>query len=235
MLLKETNQSHDIEDVVSIIYEKLYKDCIEEFDAVDNGISPYPSDVVPAFKSGSTSVFARVNILNPSWNHPRKDDGGFMMEQFEQAVSITGDIFQNTIRDLMIDWWPARDIVHRAYQELNETHKSGQILLLEPNCPWKDHLFDIEAEHPKESPALYVIYEDKIHDKWMAQAVPIHASSFTSKRAFPEPWRGLRDDKLDHVTRIPGGVFVHATGFIAGHSTKEGITRLCELALQYTQ
>jgi uncharacterized UPF0160 family protein len=48
------------------------------------------------------------------------------------------------------------------------------------------------------------------------QAVPVSSDSFESRKALPEPWRGLRDDKLSEATGIPGCIFVHASGFIGG-------------------
>ena len=39
---------------------------------------------------------------------------------------------------------------------------------------------------------------------------------------FPEAWRGLSGEALSLVTGIPGCVFTHADGFIAGNDTREG-------------
>lgn len=47
----------------------------------------------------------------------------------------------------------------------------------------------------------------------------------------PEPWRGLRDEALDRVSGIPGCVFVHASGFIGGHCTREGALSLARATL----
>jgi uncharacterized UPF0160 family protein len=55
--------------------------------------------------------------------------------------------------------------------------------------------------------------------------------SFESRKALPDPWRGLRDDALSEKTGIPGGIFVHASGFIGGNATKEGALSMAKLAL----
>jgi uncharacterized UPF0160 family protein len=52
--------------------------------------------------------------------------------------------------------------------------------------------------------------------------VPVTKDSFQSRKPLPEAWRGVRDAQLDEVTGVPGGVFVHAAGFIGGNKTFEG-------------
>lgn len=47
----------------------------------------------------------------------------------------------------------------------------------------------------------------------------------------PEPWRGLRDEALDQVSGIPGCIFVHASGFIGGHHTREGALNMARATL----
>jgi len=44
----------------------------------------------------------------------------------------------------------------------------------------------------------------------------------------PEPWRGVRDEKLSEVTGIPGCVFCHAAGFIGGNDTYEGALEMAK-------
>jgi uncharacterized UPF0160 family protein len=78
---------------------------------------------------------------------------------------------------------------------------------------------------------LFVLYEDDREHKWRVQAVSAAPGSFESRRALPAAWRGLRDGELDAVTGVPGGVFVHASGFIGGHATYEGALELAKKAL----
>lgn len=72
--------------------------------------------------------------------------------------------------------------------------------------------------------------DDREH-KWRVQAVSAGPGSFESRKALPAAWRGLRDAELDAVTGVPGGVFVHAAGFIGGHATYEGALLLAQKAL----
>lgn len=64
------------------------------------------------------------------------------------------------------------------------------------------------------------------------QSVPLTASSFDNRAPLPVEWRGIRDDALSQVTGIEGCVFVHATGFIGGNKTKEGIIAMARSALK---
>lgn len=47
----------------------LKQEFIEAIDGHDNGISQYPTDIPPRYRSG-TSISARVGHLNPAWNQP---------------------------------------------------------------------------------------------------------------------------------------------------------------------
>lgn len=71
-----------------------------------------------------------------------------------------------------------------------------------------------------EAKPFYVIYPDEGSGTWRIQAVPVTPDSFESRKALPEAWRGLRDDKLSELSGIEGGIFVHASGFTGGESTR---------------
>jgi uncharacterized UPF0160 family protein len=66
---------------------------------------------------------------------------------------------------------------------------------------------------------------------WRIQCVSVSPGSFENRRSLPAAWRGLRDAELDDVTGQPGGIFVHAAGFIGGHKTVEGATAMAIAAL----
>jgi uncharacterized UPF0160 family protein len=71
-----------------------------------------------------------------------------------------------------------------------------------------------------EAKPFYVVYPDETAGTWRIQAVPVSPDSFESRKALPDVWRGLRDEKLSEVSGIDGGVFVHASGFIGGTSRR---------------
>lgn len=45
----------------------------------------------------------------------------------------------------------------------------------------------------------------------------VHPNSFECRKALPQSWRGIRDERLTELTGIPGCIFVHASGFIGGN------------------
>ena len=47
-----------------------------------------------------------------------------------------------------------------------------------------------------------------------------------------EEWRGLREDVLSTASGIPGGIFVHANGFIGGNKTFEGALAMAKNTLE---
>lgn len=67
---------------------------------------------------------------------------------------------------------------------------------------------------------LYALYQDT-GGSWRIQAVPVTPESFHSRKKLPSSWQGLRDQALSELVG-EGAIFVHASGFIGGHKTKDG-------------
>ena len=220
---------------VKIIWEKVYESFIEAVDANDNGISAYdPKGIAAAglekrFSDGGFSLGAMVSRLNPNWNDPTPSDP-VQAQQFEDdnflvASARIGEEFTRDLEYYIKSWLPARDIVRKAYANRLQYDSKGRILVFDGQAvPWKDHLYTLEGEEGGEGKVLYVLYPEKPTPdaKWRVQTVPVTKDSFESRKPLPEAWRGVRDEKLDEITGIPGGVFVHAAGFIGGNKTFEG-------------
>lgn len=101
---------------------------------------------------------------------------------------------------------------------------------------------------PKKATAaevFYVLYPESKDptSRWRVQAASTPASAFESRLPLKESWRGVRDDALDSLMaeeaeqkgaeRIPAGaVFVHASGFIGGHATREGAMAMAVKSLE---
>ena len=64
------------------------------------------------------------------------------------------------------------------------------------------------------------------------QAIAVAPGSFESRCPLPAAWRGLRDEELSRVSGIPGGVFVHMSGFIGGNATLEGALAMARAGLE---
>jgi len=208
-----------------IIFQKVYKSFIEGLDGIDNGISQYPNDIVPAYTL-NTDLSARVGRLNPRWNQDEKN----IDERFRKAMELAGSEFTETIDSLINSWIPARDIVQSAYDTRHEVHPSGTIMKLVQFTTWKEHLSEIEGSNPT---VLFVLYQDTA-GSWRVQCVSV-GHSFQSRLPLPEPWRGIRDDELSRMTGIEGCIFVHASGFIGGAKSFESVLRMASLALEQDQ
>lgn len=209
-----------------LLFQKIYKSFIQALDAIDNGISQYPEDVKPAYTM-NTDLSSRVGKLNPRWNEDEKD----IDERFQKAVNMAGQEFNDAVDYLAKAWLPARDIVKQSLAKRFETHSSGEIVVISPFTNWKDHLLQLEQEQTTQPNIKYVLYEDTAK-AWRIQAVPVSSSSFQSRLPLPEAWRGIRDDALSEIAAVPGCIFIHASGFIGGAKTFDGVLSLATKALE---
>lgn len=217
---------------VDLLWLKLYKEFIEAIDGIDNGVMQYPGDIEPKYRN-NTDLSSRVRALNPWWNQPVVSQD----TRFEEASLLTGTEFYGKLDYYSEAWLPARDILISAVSgSKDQVDPSGKIILLESFLPWKDHLFELEADDNvpgiQSGQAVYIVYPDETAGQWRVQAVPSAPQSFESRKALPEAWRGLRDEKLDEIAGIGGCVFVHASGFIGGNKTKAGALLLARTALE---
>ncbi|KAL2221402.1 putative UPF0160 domain protein MYG1 [Thermoascus aurantiacus ATCC 26904] len=247
----------DHEDV-GLLYEKLYTDFIEAIDANDNGISVYDPAAVSAaglekrFKDSGVQLSSLIGDMNSpdptaSPGEPQDEDS-----LFARASTFIGHVFLRKLHNAGFSWLPARATVSSAYHSRTEVHPSGRIIVLpQGSVPWKEHLYNFEKEASgggEPDPAnqvYYVLYPESATEgsKWRVQCVPVSEGSFESRKPLPEAWRGVRDEELDSVLaaeaertgkpKIPeGAVFVHASGFIGGHKTREGALAMAVWSLE---
>ncbi|CAN6642801.1 hypothetical protein TRVA0_019S01706 [Trichomonascus vanleenenianus] len=214
---------------IDVLFPKIYTEFVEAIDANDNGISAFPSDVTPAFRANSITLPSMVSRLNPLWTEP--SDDATLDKQFSKASALMGSAFEAVVRDYGLGWYPAKSVVAEAFEKRKEYDVNGRIVVLEQFAPWKDHLYNIEADANVSGEVWYVLYSDG--KGWRVQAVSKTPGSFESRKALPEPWRGARDEKLDEISGVKDCVFVHASGFIGGNKTKEGALEMAKLAVNF--
>lgn len=238
---------------VELLFQKLYDDFVEAIDANDNGISKYDDEKLKAagiqgrFKEGGITLASLVgdlnheDPLNPGISKSTPEQPQAEEDyRFGQASQMMGNAFLRKLHGAATAWLPARATVKEAFQQRKKNHPSGQIMVLpRAGIPWKEHLYNLEdAENVQESgKPLYVLYPEKEEpgSKWRVQAVSESVSRFESRKALPEPWRGLRDAELDKMLGDEiedGAVFVHASGFIGGHRTEAGARSMAIEALK---
>ncbi|KAJ7615280.1 metal-dependent protein hydrolase [Mycena polygramma] len=213
---------------VTTLWLRMYKQFIEAIDGIDNGISQYPADLKPKYKS-STNLSSRVASLNPVWNQPSSPE--ILDAQFAKASQLTGDEFLGKLNYYANAWLPARDLLNASIESSKQVDPTGKILVFEQFLPNISLTLRLNLRLRSRNKAIYVVYPDD-GGSWRVQAVPVSSESFESRKALPEAWRGLRDDTLSAASGIEGCVFVHASGFIGGNKTKEGAMKLAKAALE---
>jgi uncharacterized UPF0160 family protein len=243
----------DHEDV-NTVYEKLYSDYIEALDAHDNGMSVYEPQQLAAsglekrFRDGGINLGSLIGDMNyPDPNEPEDED-----TLFAKASTFIGETFLRKLRGASGSWLPARSTVHGAYASRREIHPSGRLMIMpKAGVPWKEHLYSCERQSAEgdgseSNPEVYyVLYPESAapDSKWRVQCVPVTDASFESRKPLPDPWRGARDEELDKIlakeTETQGGgavpegaIFVHASGFIGGHKTREGALAMAIRSLE---
>jgi len=219
-------------EYLDLAYIKLYDSLLEALDAIDTGVEQFPEGVAPVYKD-STGLASRVGRLNPRWNEvDAEGNKPSLDERFEKAVNLCGLDFVSVMTVIVESDIPARDYVERALLKRTDVCKSGQIIALESGgLPWKNHLYELERAHKIDPLIKFVLYQD-VSGMWRVQAVTVEGSGFTNRLGLPETWRGVRDQDLESVTKIPGSRFVHAAGFIGGADTFEGVVKMAQEALR---
>ena len=233
-----------------LLYEKIYTDFIEAFDANDNGINVIaPNDLDKAglqkkFEDRGFSIASVVNRYNYGPKSPTSDETktaeAKQMEEdqrFNRASQFVGEQFRWELVDRARSWLPARHQVKQAYDARLQYDPQGRILVLPEGMPWADHLYNFEKEIQQPQgvapQVLYVLFpEDQPEGKWRIRAVSKENGGFENRKDLPDAWKGVRDEQLDQVSGIPGCVFVHAAGFIGGNKSFDGALAMAKKALE---
>ena len=240
----------------SKLFEKLYSDFIEAFDANDNGITPYDTaklqdiGISKRFNDRGYSIASVVNRFNyardPVTSEAEdgtKSPGQLQAEEderFLKASEFTGGQFTSELIDAARSWLPARALVRDCFQARKQHDPHGRILVLpyrREGLLWQDHLYQLEEEEGCAGQTLYTMFPEngEPDSKWRVRAVSRSAEGFELRKPLPEQWRGLRDDELSALSEVGGCVFVHASGFIGGNKTRDGALKMAQKALELDQ
>ncbi|KAG6636472.1 hypothetical protein CIPAW_11G113500 [Carya illinoinensis] len=202
------------------LFLAVYKSFMEAIDAIDNGINQFDTEKPPRYLN-NTNLSSRVGRFNLDWidpdQSPEKEN-----EAFQQAMSLAGHEFLDSVRYHAKSWLPARSIIEECLAARQDSDPSGEIMVLNRFCPWKLHLLELEEEMKIDPLIKYIVY----------QAVAVSPDRFESRKPLPSQWRGLTDDELSREVGIPGCVFVHMSGFIGGNRSYEGALAMAKAALK---
>ncbi|QIW97981.1 hypothetical protein AMS68_003499 [Peltaster fructicola] len=229
-----------------LLYQKLYEDFIEAFDANDNGVSAYDpaalrkAGIEKKFSDKGFSIASVVNRYNHMPAQPQPTGESEQSEEdarFARASAFVGEQFLGELNDKYESWLPARAIVQQAFAERQQYDPQGRIIVIpwrEEGVPWSDHLYALEKEAGVEGQVLYALFAEsgEANSKWRIRAVSLEPGSFENRKSLPEAWRGVRDEQLSTVSGVPGCVFVHAGGFIGGNTTFDGALAMAKKAVE---
>lgn len=221
------------DDFIDLAYTNIYDSLLEALDAIDTGVEMVGEGVELLYRD-STGLSSRVSRLNPRWNEVDESTGQKpdMDERFEKAVEMCGQDFVSVMTKVVESDIPARSFVEEALLKRQEIDASGEILCFaHGGLPWRNHLYELEKIHNIDPLIKFVLYQDE-SGMWRVQAVTVEGQSFQNRLSLPAPWRGVRDEDLAAVTKIPGSRFVHAAGFIGGADTYEGALEMAKVALK---
>ncbi|CAH8433231.1 unnamed protein product [Schistosoma mattheei] len=223
-----------MDPLVTALFDKMYSSFIVEIDAIDNGV---PMAITPLRYSMNTSLSSRVNRMNPAWNQLDTDE----TICFHNALQLVDKEFITLVHFYADTWYPAREIVLNAVKNRYSIDSSGTIIYIEgTGCPWNAHFFEIEKslslnnvnEIEKQNQILFVIYQRK-DSTWTIQAIPLDEhNNFSQRLPLPESWRGLRDEQLSSIVGLPDCIFVHSTGFLGVHKTRDGVLQMARLTIK---
>jgi len=228
ILIKEFCEQFAPEFVEStdLLYDKMYKDFVQHVDAVDNGVEQCEGTFEKRYHIPNT-LASRIDSLNPRWNEEITDE--ICNANFQKAVLLATSEFYEKLEYYCMSWLPARKLVIDAFATAQQTDYPEIIIISAGGVPWKEHLFDIEKEAGKAGKTLYTLFPEPNGD-WKVIAVPEKLGGFSNR--MPLPWKGLRDGDLDKASGIDGCIFVHASGFIGGNRTYEGVVAMAKKAIE---
>ncbi|CRH00871.1 conserved Plasmodium protein, unknown function [Plasmodium relictum] len=212
------------EDKVNALYDKIYSAFIESIDAIDNGINQYEGEEKYQI---NTTLQNRVNRLNPNFLEDDVDEN----ERFKLASNLVKEEFIHFVNYYSNVWYLAKNITREAIDDRYNFHKSGRVICISKNCPYYEHLYDIEEELNIKGDILFCIFFDR-YKNYRCTAISKKNENFTLRLPFPASFRGLKGEELEKASNIKGLTFVHYSGFTSGGENIECLIKLVEATLK---
>lgn len=203
-----TKESNIFED----IKEKIYNEYFLSADAIDNGYDIF-GEIKPR-----TIADAVKNFNNYGENNSQSEDARFF-----KALDFVRIDFKNYLNYIFTDYVVS---YHKLYSALNDL--KGDIFITEEKLSI-DLVYDVDLKLGKN--IKFVIF--KSNEGARILTIPKEKGKFSIKYPLHPKWRGLSGDELSQLTKIPGCIFVHASGFTGGNETVEGAIEMCRQSLAH--
>lgn len=107
------------DDMVELVYEKLYTSLIMEIDAIDNGVDQFKGK--SEFNIG-THLSSRVKFTNMSGDYPKDDERYSQHNAFKKAMKMCEQEFMAKMYGRVVVMLPSREIVEKAINERANFH-----------------------------------------------------------------------------------------------------------------
>ena len=199
------------------ILDKIEEVLVMPIDATDNGVETFQC------KNGICPLTIQ-SIISNFYEEDNED------EIFNYLVSWAYKIINSYIKKCQ-EWHESKHIILESLNYALENNLS--YIELPRYLSWQEHLLMMD----KTGSILYVIYPKRRDDNlqsWFAITVPETIDNlYSSKKLFPESWRGLRDRDLDEETELNGTVFCHHSGFACAAYDRQTLLNMVEKALVY--
>lgn len=199
------------------VWEAIDRGLISEIDAIDNGQN-YIGELL--FKDAGYTSFG-MHLANFEADMFQKKTPEMLLAAFEAASEFA--------RGVLVRMIQATEAQERAFQEATVVYNATEdkrILIFSKN--YERPIWRRLSSYPE---PIYLIYPNEFAGTWKAEAVIKNPMDLTSRKGYPESWRGLRDEEFSKVAEVPDGIFCHPGGFLMGTKSKESILELAKKSL----
>ncbi len=194
------------------------KRLVQFLDAIDAGFDLFEPKVKGAMIFG---VDKAIDNLMPSWKtNPSSDE---VDKCFENAVRLASQLLERVIVKAK-DQVDADEYVRNAVK--NSSDK--RLVVLDKYAPWQRVVIKEAAD------ALFVAAPAWPADNndWTLHVIDVEPTSFIPRKKLPSAWAGKNGSDLAAITGVSDAKFCHSARFMAVATSKDGVLRLAELALE---
>lgn len=191
-------------------YQFVNKSMMMGIDAHDTGRGVQQEGV-------STFSHIIANFVPPAYDAPKE----VINQAFMQAVDFAAGHLQRLLERC--------NYIKQCREKVAKTMASQEkYLFFDTAMSWQENFFDLGGE---DHPALFVIMPSGDH--WKLRGIPPNLEHRMQVRLpLPAEWAGLRDEKLQEVSGIPGAIFCHKGRFISVWKTKEDVFKALDYCLK---